>query len=55
MMSDDIRKPLEQTVQFPTRLGLPEEFASLAAYIVDNDYMNGEVIRFGGGIRMSSG
>ncbi len=52
-MSDAVKAPLEQAVQFPKRLGLPQEFAKLAAHIVDNDYLNGEVIRLDGGIRMS--
>jgi len=52
-MSDKVRNPLEQAVQFPKRLGKPEEFAQLVAHVIDNDYINGEVIRLDGGIRMS--
>lgn len=51
-LNDDFKKPLEQAVQFPKRLGRSTEFAKLAAHIVDNDYLNGEVIRLDGGIRM---
>ncbi len=52
-MSDEVRKPLEQAVQFPKRLGAPEEFAKLAAHMIENDYFNGEVVRLDGGIRMA--
>ena len=51
-MPEEVRKPLEDMVQFPKRLGHPEEFAKLAAHIVDNAYINGETIRLDGGIRM---
>ena len=52
-MSDEVIKPLEQAVQFPKRLGKPSEFASLVEHIITNDYLNGEVIRLDGGIRMA--
>lgn len=45
-------KSLEQSVVYPKRLGRPEEIAKLAAYLVDNDYMNGECVRMDGAIRM---
>jgi hypothetical protein len=37
---------------YPKRLGDPDEFAKMVLAIVDNDYMNGEVIRLDGAIRM---
>ena len=37
---------------FPSRLGRPEEFAALAAHIVTNQMLNGEVIRLDGALRM---
>jgi hypothetical protein len=40
-------------VQYPKRLGLPPEFASLSKQIVENAYLNGETIRLDGGIRMA--
>ena len=52
-MPEEVRKPLEHSVQFPKRLGYPIEFAKMAAHIIDNDYLNGEVIRLDGGIRMA--
>jgi 3-hydroxyacyl-CoA dehydrogenase / 3-hydroxy-2-methylbutyryl-CoA dehydrogenase len=51
-MSEQVREPLEAIVQFPKRLGFPEEFAKLVVQIVENDYLNGETIRLDGGIRM---
>jgi 3-hydroxyacyl-CoA dehydrogenase / 3-hydroxy-2-methylbutyryl-CoA dehydrogenase len=46
------REALEQSVPFPRRLGRPEEFAALAAHIVENEMLNGEVIRLDGALRM---
>jgi hypothetical protein len=40
-------------VQYPKRLGLPHEFASLSKQIVENAYLNGETIRLDGAIRMA--
>jgi hypothetical protein len=37
---------------FPKRLGRPEEFARLAVSIMENTYLNGEVIRLDAAIRM---
>ena len=37
---------------FPNRLGSATELASMVAECITNDYMNGEVIRVDGGIRM---
>jgi hypothetical protein len=39
-------------VPHPSRLGLPSEYASLVAHIVDNPMLNGEVIRLDGALRM---
>jgi len=49
---DDIRAALEASVPFPSRLGLPEEYARLVAAIIDNDMLNGEAIRLDGALRM---
>ncbi len=43
---------LAQDVTFPKRLGAPSEFAALARFIVECDYLNGEVIRLDGALRM---
>jgi NAD(P)-dependent dehydrogenase (short-subunit alcohol dehydrogenase family) len=48
----DARDALAQSVLFPKRLGVPDDFASLAMEIVRNSYMNGEVVRMDAGIRM---
>lgn len=49
---DEARQQLEAGVPFPKRLGKPEEFASLVAHIIENTYLNAEVIRMDGAIRM---
>jgi NAD(P)-dependent dehydrogenase (short-subunit alcohol dehydrogenase family) len=46
------RISLGQQVPFPSRLGRPEEYAALAAHIIENRMLNGEVIRLDGAIRM---
>ena len=45
---------LGKMVPFPVRLGKPAEFASLCREIIENPYMNGEVIRLDGSIRMAA-
>ncbi len=52
-MSDEVRASLGQQVPFPSRLGKPEEYASLAKHIIENVMLNGEVIRLDGAIRMA--
>lgn len=47
------RQSLGQQVPFPSRLGRPDEYAALAKHIVENEMLNGEVIRLDGAIRMS--
>jgi NAD(P)-dependent dehydrogenase (short-subunit alcohol dehydrogenase family) len=51
-LPEEARAALAQSVLFPKRLGVPEDFASLALEIVRNHYLNGEVIRMDAGIRM---
>lgn len=51
-LSDETRAGLGAAVPFPSRLGRPEEFAALAAHIVANQMLNGEVIRLDGALRM---
>ena len=46
------REQLESAVPYPKRLGDPNEFAKLVLHIIDNAYLNGEVIRLDGAIRM---
>ncbi len=47
------RESLAQQVPFPPRLGKPSEYASLVKHIVENEMLNGEVIRLDGAIRMA--
>ena len=51
-MTDEVREPLIQMVQNPKRFGEPEEYAALASHIITNGYLNGEVIRIDGALRM---
>ena len=51
-MTDEVREPLIQMVQNPKRFGDPEEYAALALHIITNGYLNGEVIRIDGALRM---
>jgi NAD(P)-dependent dehydrogenase (short-subunit alcohol dehydrogenase family) len=49
----EIQDSLGNSIPFPKRLGHPEEFGSLAAYIVTNTHLNGEVIRLDGAVRLA--
>ena len=51
-ISDEFRAGLIKTVPFPHRLGRPDEYAALVLSIAAHDYLNGEVIRFDGALRM---
>ena len=48
------RQSLGQQVPFPSRLGRPEEFAQLVQQIIENEMLNGEVIRLDGALRMAA-
>lgn len=52
-VSEEFRAGLAAGVPFPQRLGRPEEFAKLVLMLVDHDYLNGEVIRMDGALRMA--
>jgi NAD(P)-dependent dehydrogenase (short-subunit alcohol dehydrogenase family) len=51
-LPEPARQALGAAVPFPPRLGRPEEFAALAQHIVENEMLNGEVIRLDGALRM---
>lgn len=51
-LDDDVIVALEDEVTHPSRLGRPDEFAALVCHVVTNDYLNGEVIRLDGALRM---
>jgi len=48
----DFLAEISESVPFPKRIGEPDEFAKLAMAIIDNDYLNGEVIRLDGARRL---
>lgn len=50
--TDEIRAAAGANVPFPKRIGRPEEFGQLVVDIVQRDYLNGEVIRLDGAIRL---
>jgi NAD(P)-dependent dehydrogenase (short-subunit alcohol dehydrogenase family) len=52
-VSDEFRQALADGIPFPKRLGRPEEYANLALSIIAQDYLNGEVIRLDGALRMA--
>ncbi len=52
-LPEPARISLGQQVPFPPRLGRPSEYAALAKHIIENEMLNGEVIRLDGGIRMA--
>jgi NAD(P)-dependent dehydrogenase (short-subunit alcohol dehydrogenase family) len=52
-LPEDARESLGDQVPFPSRLGKPEEYANLVKHIVENEMLNGEVIRLDGAIRMA--
>ncbi len=51
-LPEPARQSLAQQVPFPPRLGRPEEYAQLARHIIENEMLNGGVIRLDGAIRM---
>jgi len=52
-LPEPARESLGKQVPFPSRLGKPAEYAALARHIVENQMLNGEVIRLDGAIRMA--
>ena len=53
-MPQEVQDSLGKMVPFPSRLGKPAEFAALVRHICENTYLNGEVIRLDGAIRMAA-
>lgn len=51
---DPVQTSLADTVTFPKRFGAPNEFAALAIHLIENEYINGEVIRLDGALRMQA-
>jgi NAD(P)-dependent dehydrogenase (short-subunit alcohol dehydrogenase family) len=51
-LPEEVKKVLGAQVPFPSRLGQPREYAALARHIIENEMLNGEVIRLDGALRM---
>jgi NAD(P)-dependent dehydrogenase (short-subunit alcohol dehydrogenase family) len=52
-MPQAVQDALAASVPFPSRLGTPDDYAKLVRHIVENDMLNGEVIRLDGAIRLA--
>lgn len=52
-MPHEVQDALAASVPFPSRLGTPDDYAKLAKHIIENDMLNGEVIRLDGAIRLA--
>jgi NAD(P)-dependent dehydrogenase (short-subunit alcohol dehydrogenase family) len=50
---DNVKQALADSVPFPKRLGMPDEYAALAELMITNGYFNGESVRLDGAIRMA--
>jgi hypothetical protein len=52
-LPEEAQKSLAAAVPFPKLLGRPDQFAALVRHIVENTYLNGEVIRLDGALRLA--
>lgn len=52
-VTDEFRATLAAGVPFPKRIGTPREYGELVAFLASHDYLNGEVIRMDGALRMA--
>jgi NAD(P)-dependent dehydrogenase (short-subunit alcohol dehydrogenase family) len=52
-MPQEVQDALAASVPFPSRLGTPQDYARLARHIIENEMLNGEVIRLDGAIRLA--
>jgi NAD(P)-dependent dehydrogenase (short-subunit alcohol dehydrogenase family) len=53
-LSDEAKQSLSAAIPFPKRLGTADEYAKLVLHIIENNYINGEVIRIDGALRMQA-
>ncbi|MEJ1161346.1 SDR family NAD(P)-dependent oxidoreductase [Prosthecomicrobium sp. N25] len=53
-LPEEARRSIAASIPFPSRLGAPEEFAALVAHAIENRFLNGEVIRLDGAMRLSA-
>ena len=51
-LPEEVQKSLGASIPFPSRLGLPQEFAALVAHMIENRFLNGETIRLDGALRL---
>jgi NAD(P)-dependent dehydrogenase (short-subunit alcohol dehydrogenase family) len=51
-LPSETRAGLASAIPYPPRLGEPEEFARLVIAMIENDYLNGEIVRLDGALRM---
>jgi NAD(P)-dependent dehydrogenase (short-subunit alcohol dehydrogenase family) len=51
-LPEDVQKSLGDSIPFPRRLGLPDEYAKLVSHMVENRFLNGETIRLDGALRL---
>jgi len=51
-LPQEAQESLATAIPYPARLGDPVEFADAVRFVIENQYINGEVIRLDGGIRM---
>lgn len=51
-LPEEAQQSLAAAIPYPSRLGDPAEFADAVRFVIENQYINGEVIRLDGGIRM---
>ena len=49
----EVQDALAASVPFPSRLGTPQDYAKLVQHIIENEMLNGEVIRLDGAIRLA--
>lgn len=54
VLPDEVQASLGESVPFPSRLGEPEEYASLVQQIIENCMLNGETIRIDGALRLAA-
>ncbi len=52
-MPPEVQESLSASIPFPSRLGQPDEFARMVAFIIENSYLNGETIRLDGATRLA--
>ncbi len=52
-LPEEAKRSLGEQVPFPSRLGRPGEYAALVRHVIENEMLNGEVIRLDGAIRMA--